>query len=76
MLRRLYGFAKHSGLPGPAVVLDDNAGAAALRHPVDSKRRRNIRTISERQQRSQGACLPDVEKTSRYLTPSFAIGLH
>ncbi len=37
MLRRLYRFAKHSGLPGPPVVLDGNAGAAELRNPVHSK---------------------------------------
>ena len=38
MLRSLYRLAKHSGLPGPPVVLDGNAGAAELRDPVDSKR--------------------------------------
>jgi len=38
MLRRLYRLAKHSGLPGPPVVLDDNAGAAELRDPVYSER--------------------------------------
>ena len=42
MLRRLYCLAKHSGLPGPPVVLDGNAGAAELRDPVYSERRGDI----------------------------------
>ena len=68
MLRRLYRFAKHSGLPGPPVVLDGSAGAAELRDPVYSERRGDIRAISKRQQRSQGTCLPDVKKTFWYVT--------
>lgn len=68
MLRRLYCLAKHSGLPGPPVVLDGNAGAAELRDPVYSERRGDIRAISKRQQRPQGTCLPDVKKTFWYVT--------
>jgi hypothetical protein len=68
MLRRLYCLAKHSGLPGPPVVLDGNAGAAELRNPVYFERRGNIRTINERQQRSQRTCLQDVKKTSWYVS--------
>ena len=68
MLRRLYRLAKHSGLPGPPVVLDGNAGAAELRDPVYSERRGDIRAISKRQQRSQGTCLPDVKKAFWYVT--------
>lgn len=64
MLRRLYCLAKHSGLPGPPVVLDGHAGAAELRDPVDSERRGDIRAIGKRQQRPQGTRLPDVEETS------------
>jgi hypothetical protein len=68
MLRRLYRLAEHSGLPGPPVVFNGNAGAAELRDPVYSERRGDIRTISKRQQRSQGPCLPDVEKAFWYVT--------
>ena len=72
MLRRLYRLAKHSGLPGPPVVFNGNAGAAELGDPVYSERRGDIRAISKRQQRSQGTCLPDVKKTFWYVTTQTA----
>ena len=68
MFRCLHRLAKHSGLPGPPVVLDGIAGTAELRDPVHSERRGDIRAIGKRQQRSQGTCLPDAKKTFWYVT--------